>query len=75
MELLVFGTKNTTDMAYYYLTHDIAYKNRYKIVGFVEENPVKNKKKYDINVYDFSNIESIFKPEKVLFFAPISAKS
>lgn len=75
MNLLIFGTGNTADMAYYYFTNDNKYKNDYTIVGFVEENCYDNKLFHNIPVYDFSNIEDHFNITNTFFFAPISANN
>ena len=76
IDLIVFGTGKIAEMAWYYLTHDDNYKNKYNIVGFTEEMDVdENKYFHNIKVYNFKNIENIFSPETTMFFAPISAKN
>ena len=78
--LIIFGTGKIAEVAYYYFTHDLHYKEKYNIVGFTEEMELETTKYfYDIKVYNFESIfESIkekFSSENTVFFAPISARN
>jgi sugar O-acyltransferase (sialic acid O-acetyltransferase NeuD family) len=69
--ILIFGTGNLSEVAYYYLKNDTPHK----IAGFVTEKKYMNrtKKKFDLPIIEFDNMENTqFNPDNYTLFAPCS---
>jgi len=72
-KILIFGIKDTAQLAKFYLENDINYKDCYEIVGFVINECYKLQDKFEcLPVYSFETIESIYTPSEVKFFAPMT---
>jgi len=73
-DLLIFGTGNNAECAYYYLTHDVAYKDKYVIKGFITEDS-------DVTafcerpVYQLGDLGKHFKAGSVKVIAPSSGRN
>jgi sugar O-acyltransferase (sialic acid O-acetyltransferase NeuD family) len=74
--LLIFGTGNNAECAHYYLTHDVAYKNKYEVVGFITENKDANMSNFcGLDVHELDGIETLFDPSLIKVIAPISGRN
>ena len=70
-KLIIFGTGNIAELAYYYITED----TDYDISAFtVEKDHIKNNLFMEKPVVAFENIEDLYDPKDYYMFAPISAK-
>ncbi len=64
----MFGTKNTAEIAYFYLTHD----SEYEVVAFtVDENYLKEKQFHNLPVVPFETVEEYYPPEKFSMFIAV----
>jgi sugar O-acyltransferase (sialic acid O-acetyltransferase NeuD family) len=72
--LLIFGTGNNAECAYYYLTHDVNYKDRYQVVGFITENASVDTFS-GLSVYQLNDIENVFNNGITKVIAPISGRN
>jgi sugar O-acyltransferase (sialic acid O-acetyltransferase NeuD family) len=74
--LLIFGTGNNAECAHYYLTHDVAYKNKYEVVGFITEHKDANVTNFcGLDVHELDGIETLFDPSLIKVIAPISGRN
>jgi len=67
-EILIFGTGEFGEVAYFYLMND----SKYKVVGFTAHKAnIKNKKLFDIPIIPFEGVEKEFPPDKYAMFIAI----
>lgn len=70
MKVIIFGTGNISEVAYYYLLND----SIHEVIGFtVEKNFIKDKTKFDLPVIEFEDIKKTHPPSEYLLFAPCDA--
>jgi sugar O-acyltransferase (sialic acid O-acetyltransferase NeuD family) len=69
-QVIIFGLNDFAELAHYYLTTD----SNYEVVGFtVNREFFQDTKTYKgLPVFAFEEIEKIYKPDSILFFAPMS---
>lgn len=69
-EVIIFGDRDISELAHYYLTHD----SEYKPVAFsVESNYITKNNFCGLPIIPFEEIENVCPPSNFQFFAPIYA--
>jgi len=69
--VIIFGTKQFAELAYYYLKND----SKYDVVSFtVNKEFIKEETFQGLPIVPFENIETIYPPDKYKLFAPMSGK-
>lgn len=72
-KILIFGVKDTAQLAKFYLENDEAYKDRYDVIGFVINESYRSQDKFEnLPVFSFESIELQYAPGTVKFFAPMT---
>jgi sugar O-acyltransferase (sialic acid O-acetyltransferase NeuD family) len=72
-QILIFGVKDTAQLAKFYLENDSAYKDRYNVIGFVINESYRSQATFEnLPVFSFETIESLYDPNTVKFFAPMT---
>jgi len=72
-QILIFGVKDTAQLAKFYLENDPAYKDRYNVIGFVINESYRSQATFEnLPVFSFETIESLYAPNTVKFFAPMT---
>lgn len=67
--VIIFGTGNIAEVAYYYLKHDTSLN----IVAFtVEDNYISDTTKFSIPIVSFENLENLYSNNDHMLFAPCS---
>ncbi len=71
-KVIIFGTKDLAELAYYYLKND----TKHEIVAFsVHQEYIRNDREFcGLPLVAFDNIEQQFNPKDYMFFAPITHK-
>lgn len=69
-DIIIFGTGNNAEVAYYYLKND----TDCNVVSFTKNSSYieKDETKFDLPVVPFENLENYYDPKKYLLFAPCS---
>lgn len=68
-KIVIFGTGDIAQLAYYYITHD----GKYKVAGFTVNREYKKADTFmNIPVVEFESVENFFPPESHLMFIAIS---
>ena len=71
-KLIIFGTKDTAQLAKYYFDTDPKYNN-YKVVAFtVDREHIKESRFEGLPVVAFEDIENIYNPQEHMLFAPMT---
>jgi len=69
-EVIIFGTRDTAELAHYYLTHD----SPHKVIAFAENSQFRKIDQFKgLPVVDFEDIEQDYPSSQVNFFAPMMA--
>lgn len=72
-KLLIFGTKDTAQLAKYYIENDENYNNKYTIAAFVVNKQFKDCETFEnLPVLEFEDIENTYPPSEYDFFAPMT---
>ena len=72
-KLLIFGTKDTAQLAKYYIENDENYNNKYTIEAFVVNKQFKDCETFEnLPVLEFEDIENKYPPSEYDFFAPMT---
>jgi sugar O-acyltransferase (sialic acid O-acetyltransferase NeuD family) len=70
-KVIIFGTEQFAQLAYYYLTKDSVYD----VICFTVHKKYRNRDEFENKkVIDFENIENIYPPSEYMLFAPMSGK-
>ena len=70
-KIIIFGTKDTAQLAHYYLTHD----SEHEVVGFTVSVKHKTLDTFcNLPVIPFENLENIFSNQEYKIFAPMTGK-
>jgi len=72
LKTVIFGTKDYSELAHYYLTHD----SNYQPVAFAVEKKYRDKETFcGLPVVDFEEVEKWYPPDQFNFFAPIRSNN
>jgi len=68
-KVIIFGTKDTAELAHFYLTHD----SEHEVVGFaLNKEFIEGDTFHELPVIPFENIENHYSNKEYLFFAPMT---
>lgn len=68
-KVIIFGNRDTAELAHYYLTND----SNYEVVAFtVNQEYLTENTFLGLPIVPFENLESIYPPSEYLFFAPMT---
>lgn len=68
-KIIIFGNRDTAELAHYYLTND----SNYEVVAFtVNQEYLTENTFLGLPIVPFENLESIYPPSEYLFFAPMT---
>lgn len=68
-KVVIFGNRDTAELAHYYLTND----SNYEVVAFtVNQEYLTENTFLGLPIVPFENLESIYPPSEYLFFAPMT---
>lgn len=71
-KIVIFGTKDTAELAHFYLTND----SEHEVVGFtVHQEYIEKESFIGLPVVPFERLESFFPPEQYQIIAPMTAKN
>jgi len=72
MKVIIFGTGNISELAYYYLRDD----SEHEVVAFtMNKEYIQTNSFLDLPIIEFENIENIYSPSEYYLFAPVSARN
>ena len=72
-KILIFGIKDTAQLAKFYLENDPAYADKYEVVGFVVSEQFRTQDIFEnLPVHSFETITTVYTPAQVKFFAPMT---
>jgi sugar O-acyltransferase (sialic acid O-acetyltransferase NeuD family) len=72
MKVIIFGTGNISELAYYYLRDD----SEHEVVAFtMNKEYIQTNSFLDLPIVEFENIENIYSPSEYYLFAPVSARN
>jgi sugar O-acyltransferase (sialic acid O-acetyltransferase NeuD family) len=72
MKILLFGTGNIAEVAYYYLKND----SKYNIVAFIlEKSFIEEKTKFNLPIVAFEDIKEKYNPNIYSLFAPCNTNN
>lgn len=68
-KIVIFGTKDTAELAHFYLTHD----SEHEVVAFVIHTEYKDIDTFhELPVVGFEKVEELYPPKDFMFFAPMT---
>ena len=72
-KILIFGTKDTAQLAKFYIENDAKYSSTYEVAAFVVDAEYKDCEIFEgLPVIEFENVQEIYPIQEYLFFAPMT---
>jgi sugar O-acyltransferase (sialic acid O-acetyltransferase NeuD family) len=72
-KILIFGTKDTAQLAKFYIENDTKYQHNYIVEAFVVDKQFKDLEVFEgLPVVAFEDVDSIYPPNEHIFFAPMT---
>lgn len=73
IKILIFGTKDTAQLAKFYIENDMKYKDKYEVAAFVIDRKFKEFDTFEgLPVVEFEDVDTTHPPDNYLFFAPMT---